>query len=303
VGRVVSWKPGERIQVRWRQADWQPEEVTEVELRLEPVNGGTRVVLEHRGWGALIGDTDELVGWFAGQVAAPLLRVTAPTGLGDWLTDRRARRPSGAQSRGIYRDPLYHYPGFRALLEELALRAEDHLIEVGCGGGALLRDALKSGCCAAAVDHSAEMVALAREVNRQAVVEGRLDVRHASADRLPFPDATFTCAAMTGVLGFLPDPVAALAELRRVLMKGGRIVVAGSDPELKGTPGAPEPMASRLSFYEDDELAGLARAAGFADVRVVRRDLEAFAREVGVPEEHIPLFAGPGTRFLLARKG
>lgn len=302
VGRIVSWKPGERILLRWQQADWQPEEVTEVELRLEPVNGGTRVVLEHRGWGGLIGDPDELVGWFAGQVAAPLLRATGPNGLGDWLTDRRARRPSGAQARGVYRDPLYHYPGFRALLEELALRAQDYLIEVGCGGGALLRDVLKSGCRAAAVDHSADMVALAREVNRQAVAEGRLDVRHGSADRLPFPDATFTCAAMTGVLGFLPDPVAALAELRRVLTRGGRLVVAGSDPELKGTPGAPEPMASRLLFYEDDGLAGLARSAGFDDVRVVRRDLEAFAREAGVPEEHLPLFAGSGTRFLLARK-
>ncbi len=49
----------------------------------------------------------------------------------------------------------------------------------------------------------------------------------------------------------------------------------------------------------------LARRAGFDEVRVVRRDLEPFAREAGVPEEHLPLFAagtGGGARFLLARR-
>jgi hypothetical protein len=36
-------------------------------------------------------------------------------------------------------------------------------------------------------------------------------------------------------------------------------------------------------------------------VRVVRRKMERYAREAGIPDEIIPLFAGPGGRFLLAR--
>jgi SAM-dependent methyltransferase len=261
------------------------------------------VQLEQRGWGGLIGDPHELTGWFAGAVAAPLLQATAPAGLGDWLTDRRARRPSGGQARSTYRDPLYHYPNFLVILEELSLTPNDNLVEVGCGGGAFLREALQSGCRAAAVDHSPEMVRLAQEVNHEAVAQGRLAVHHASADRLPFPNATFTCAAMTGVLGFLPEPVAALRELGRVLRAGGRLVVLGTDPRWRGTPAAPEPMASRLRFYGDDELARLAEAAGFDRVQVVRRTLEPYARRVGVPREHLALFAGPGAPFLLARKG
>ncbi|MGH7615160.1 MAG: hypothetical protein ACREMW_14110, partial [Gemmatimonadales bacterium] len=57
-----------------------------------------------------------------------------------------------------------------------------------------------------------------------------------------------------------------------------------------------------LRFYEDAELAELGRKAGFEEVLVVRRNLEPFARDAGVPEEHVPLFAG-ATRFLLARRG
>ena len=303
VGTIVSWRPGEHVALEWHPADWSPDETTAVDLRLERAGDGTRVTLEHRGWDGLVGDADDLVGWFAGEVAAPLLRAAAPAALGDWLTDRRARRPSGTQARAVYRDPIYHYPAFRVILAELALTATDYLLEVGCGGGALLKAALESGCRAAAVDHSPDMVRLAHEQNREAVDEGRLTIEEATAAALPFPDHTFTCAAMTGVLGFLPDPVAAFAEIRRVLAPGGRIVVLGSDPELKGTPAAPEPMASRLRFYEDDELGALGRQAGFEEVRVVRRDLEPFAREGGVPEEHLALFKGdPGARFLLARR-
>ncbi len=303
VGTVVDWKPGESVSLRWHPAQWAPEAVGEVELRCEPNGAGTRVVLEHRGWGGLIGDADDLAGWFAGTVLAPLLHATAPVALGDWITDRRARRPAGPAARATYRDPLYHYPNFRVLLEELALTAEDVLLEVGCGGGALLKEALASGCRAKAIDHSAEMLAVAGDANRDAVNDGRLELRLASADRLPFDDATCTCAVMTGVLGFLPDPVAALREIRRVLGPGGRFVGLGSDSELRGTPAAPEPVASRLRFYDSEELERLARDAGFERVTVIRRDLEKFAREAGVPEEHLPLFSGgPGARFLLARR-
>jgi hypothetical protein len=130
VARIISWAPGERIVFEWHPSDWKPDEVTEVELRFEPV---------------------------------------------------------------------YHRPNFRAILETLGLTADDYLLEVGCGGGAFLQEALRSGCRAAAVDHSADMVRLAREVNHDAIAEHRLEILEASADRLPFPDATFSCAVMTGV--------------------------------------------------------------------------------------------------------
>ncbi|MGH8247581.1 MAG: hypothetical protein ACREUU_14250, partial [Gammaproteobacteria bacterium] len=39
VGRVVSWRRGERVALEWHQADWEPSETTNVELRFEPVEG------------------------------------------------------------------------------------------------------------------------------------------------------------------------------------------------------------------------------------------------------------------------
>lgn len=303
IGRVVSWRPGESAVVSWHPTPWEPERAGELRIHVERIGGGgTRLTLEQRGWLGVLGDTAEPVGWFASEMAAPFLRAATPGALGDWITDRRARRPSGAQSRAIYADPLYHRPMFAAILAELAPGPSDYLLDVGCGGGALLNDVLRSGCRAAGIDHSPEMVRVAREANAGAIEEGRLEIRQAAAEAIPFPDDTFTCATMHAVLGFLTDPVRVLAEMRRVLAPGGRLMVLGSDPALRGTPAAPEPMASRLRFYEADELLELGRRAGFAGARVERRPVEQAAHNVGVPAEHLVLFAGPGPEFLLARK-
>jgi ubiquinone/menaquinone biosynthesis C-methylase UbiE len=167
-----------------------------------------------------------------------------------------------------------------------------------------LQDALKSGCKAAAIDHSPDMVRLAREVNHAAIQQNRLEIREGDAASLPYPDGIFTCAVMTGVFGFIANPLRVLSEIRRALALGGRFVLFTGTKELLGTPAAPEPMASRLHLYEDHELEELARTAGFVDAYLERPDYEPLAREAGIPEESLELFRGHGgAQLLVARKG
>jgi hypothetical protein len=53
----------------------------------------------------------------------------------DWLTDRVARRPAGRRAREVYGADDVHDFARRAILDALALDAEDRLLDVGCGGG------------------------------------------------------------------------------------------------------------------------------------------------------------------------
>src|SRR5262245_15299416 len=88
------------------------------------------------------------------------------------------------------------------------------------------------------------------------------------ADRLPFANGMFTAVAMAVVFFFLDDPVRVLQECRRVLGPVGRVAVYTTAPELRGTPAAPEPLASLGSFYTLAELAQLAGRAGLQDISV-----------------------------------
>jgi SAM-dependent methyltransferase len=180
----------------------------------------------------------------------------------DWLTDRVARRPSGTRAREVYGAEDAHDFARRPILDSLALTTNDRLLEIGFGGGLLLRDAMTTGARATGVDHSEEMARLARE----RVIGAKLVVGR--AEELPFLDAAFSAVAMSVVFFFFDRPDAVLAECRRVLEPGGRLALYTTGPELRGTPAAPEPLASRGHFYSDDELAGLGRDAGFDDVRV-----------------------------------
>ncbi|MGA2322167.1 MAG: class I SAM-dependent methyltransferase [Solirubrobacteraceae bacterium] len=173
-----------------------------------------------------------------------------------------AGRPAGRRAREIYGADEVHDFARRAILDALALRPQDRLLEIGCGGGLLLRDALALGVSAAGIDHSEEMVSLARERAPDA------EIVHGDAEQLPFSDASFTAVAMSVVFFFLPDPVAVLRECRRVLEAGGRIAVYTTAPALRGTPAAPEPVATHGHFYEDEELALLAHRADLANVVV-----------------------------------
>jgi SAM-dependent methyltransferase len=186
-----------------------------------------------------------------------------PPAFDDWLTDRAARRPAGPRALEVYGAQDVHEFARRAILDALALRPGDRLLEIGSGGGLLLRDAVAAGAAATGIDHSQDMVRLARERAPGA------QVVLARAEALPFADASFTAVAMSIVLMFLEDPVAVLRESHRMLTPGGRIAVYTTAPELRGTPAAPEPLASRCFFYGDEALAALATGAGLVDVSVV----------------------------------
>ena len=107
--------------------------------------------------------------------------------------------------------------------ERLVPKAHGAVLEVGIGSGLNLpyydARAVRRLC---AVDPSAELLAMARRNAQRLGVE--IELVQQSAERLPFPAAAFDCALLTWTLCSIPDPGAALREIRRVLKPGGELL-------------------------------------------------------------------------------
>src|SRR2546423_12633093 len=124
----------------------------------------------------------------------------------DRMTDRVARRPPGRRARETYGAADARSFPWEPVLEALALEPADRLLDVGCGGGVFLRHAqAETGCTVIGVDHSREMVRLARPLAVQA-----------EAEQLPFADGEFTAVSSIVAFFFFPDVLRVLREMRRV---------------------------------------------------------------------------------------
>lgn len=89
------------------------------------------------------------------------------------------------------------------------------LLDVGTGPGTLALAARAAGWRVLGIDSDPSMVALARE-------EG-LDVDEGALPELPYHDASFEAVAANFVINHVPDPRAAVAEMRRVAREGAPV--------------------------------------------------------------------------------
>jgi SAM-dependent methyltransferase len=116
-------------------------------------------------------------------------------------------------------EPL-HAPLWQAMLSATGVGKGTRILDAGCGGGGLSKLAEEKGAGVNGLDASETLVGIAR-----AKVPGG-DFRTGDLESLPYVDGSFDVVIAANSVQYAADPVAALAELRRVTRPGGRIAVA-----------------------------------------------------------------------------
>ena len=117
-------------------------------------------------------------------------------------------------------------------LDRLGLRAGDRVLDLGCGFGRHAFEVARRGGRVVALDAGADEVRSVVGILAAMVAAGELpdEGGHAGAVQgdawhLPFAEGTFDRVICAEVLEHLPDDVAALAEIARVLRPGGTLAV------------------------------------------------------------------------------
>jgi demethylmenaquinone methyltransferase/2-methoxy-6-polyprenyl-1,4-benzoquinol methylase len=148
-------------------------------------------------------------------------------------------------------DPLWR----RFLVSRLP-RDGGNVLDVATGTGLVAAELVRRGFRVTGVDQSAGMLARARERFGDEV-----DLVEASAESLPFPNATFDHLTVTYLLRYVDDPGATLAELARVVRPGG--IIASLE---FGVPGALARPAWELYVRVGLPVAGRALRNGWREV-------------------------------------
>ena len=107
----------------------------------------------------------------------------------------------------------------RFLVSRVEAGPGGEVLDVATGTDAVARELLRQkGCAVVGVDQSPEMLAVAREH-----LPATVKLVEASAEHLPFEDASFDALTVTYLLRYVDDPGATLAELARVVRSGGTV--------------------------------------------------------------------------------
>lgn len=140
-------------------------------------------------------------------------------------------RPDGPSLRRHYRDYLptseEEIAGWDRMMAGIHRRVVGHLrarvgegrvLDVGCGFGFLLRDLGEAGFGVEGIDISPTALGHCREVLRLPVREGTLE-------EVDLEDASFDAVTALYIIEHVPDPLAFLREVRRVLRPGGLLLL------------------------------------------------------------------------------
>lgn len=125
-----------------------------------------------------------------------------------------------------------HAAELRAMIAELPLQPGDRVLDMACGDGVYtcwLGERVAPGGQAIGVDISPAYLARARALAADCPAADCVSFEHGDIEALPFADASFDLVWCAQSMYSLPDPRAALLELRRVTRPGGRVAIFEND--------------------------------------------------------------------------
>ena len=146
-------------------------------------------------------------------------------------------------------------------IEMLDLAGDERVLDVGCGTGFATEGLLEHVDDVHGLDQSVHQLQKAwAKLGKHDPVSFYLG----DAERLPFADDSFDVVWSSGSIEYWPNPVATLAELRRVARPGGQVLVVGPDSP-KRTVFAKLADAIML-FYDEAEADRMFGDAGYDSV-------------------------------------
>ena len=176
--------------------------------------------------------------------------------------------------------PAIGEPLANDLIVSADLKPGENVLDVACGTGVVTRLAAEQvgqSATVAGLDVNPGMLSVARTVTPK---EQAIDWYETSAEAMPLADASFDVVLCQMGLQFIPDKLKALKEIRRILKRGGRVILNLPGPTPAIFVALAEALAKNIdpkcadfvnvvfSLHDADRLRSLMADAGFSDIAI-----------------------------------
>ncbi|SEJ33639.1 class I SAM-dependent methyltransferase [Kandleria vitulina] len=144
-----------------------------------------------------------------------------------------------------------------------------HILDIGCGGGATIKDmlSLSEGSVINGVDYMEASVKLASIYNEEELGK-RVFIKQGDVANLPYENDSFDLVTAVETIYFWKDIKDNFKEVKRVLKEGGTFLVLceGSDPDENNWP----KIDGLVKIYTPEEVAGILKENHFKNIRFHR---------------------------------
>jgi arsenite methyltransferase len=177
---------------------------------------------------------------------------------------RQLAKPSGFIGKNILA-PLWNKRNKSlndTALEALKIEERDRILEVGFGGGYLMNEMIKKTIHGkiVGIDISKELVKAGVRKFEQYIKNGKMELKCAKAETLPFPAKFFTKVCSINSIFYWEDALDAFIEMNRVLEQNGMVVICfTSKQHLKNL----KLVHEALKQYEKQDVMDMLEKAGF----------------------------------------
>jgi ubiquinone/menaquinone biosynthesis C-methylase UbiE len=155
-------------------------------------------------------------------------------------------------------------------LEVLRLSPDDHVLEIGFGGGSLLAEMSRITIRGkiTGVDFSRDILDAGLKRFKTLAGNGAMELSCADVMELPFEAGAFSKVCTVNTIYFWSDPQCAFSQIHRVLKDEGTVVVCFSPKvSMQGR----SPKLHNFILYDPEEVVSLLTAAGFRNVHFISR--------------------------------
>lgn len=159
-------------------------------------------------------------------------------------------------------------------LSNVAIRPQDVILDVGCGGGRTINKlaAVATDGKVFGLDFSDASLAVARKLNARQIEQGRVEIHEGSVLNLPFQADTFDLVTAVETHFWWSDLPAGMREILRVLKPGGTLLIIaeiyrGAQAKMTRLVEKYAPRTG-IKVLSADEHRALFTDGGYSDVQI-----------------------------------